>query len=148
MWCTSARKPFPAPVNAVSKNLTWLQCTQLQPMDPLTADLKNLWSDQDKDQIKCLPYITPCHFQKFIFVKFLQGVVVTSVSTCEFEPRWMKTFHSWGLKTKNKRTEWYQLMHPVMMHALLHRKSYTRITLTTTERDLYSTVLITTIKQQ
>jgi hypothetical protein len=34
------------------------------------------------------------------------------------------------------------------MHALLHRKSYTQITLTTTEYDLYSTVLIMTIMQQ
>lgn len=60
----------------------------------------------------------------------------------------MKTFHSLGLKTKNKRTEWYQLIQPVMMHALLHRKSYTQITPTTTECDLYSTVHITTIMQQ
>jgi len=39
-------------------------------------------------------------------------------------------------------------MQPVMMHALLHRKSYTQINVTTTECDLYSTVLITTIMQQ
>lgn len=48
------------------------------------------------------------------------------------------TLFIWGLKAKNKRNEWHQLMQPVMMHALLHQKSSTHITLTT-ECDLYST---------
>jgi hypothetical protein len=133
-----AWKPFPPSLNVVSKKVTLTAVHWTTINGPLPADLKNLWSDQDTDQIKCLPYITPCHFQKFTFVKFLQLLWLQFQLVSLRQDEW-KPFTVGGLKAKNKRTERYQLMQPLMMHALLHRKSYAQITVSTTECDLYST---------
>jgi len=61
----------------------------------------------------------------------------------------MKTFHSQGLKAKNKRT-WVVPINETSNDACLtaSKNPKHKLLLTTTECDLYSTVLIMTIMQQ
>ena len=154
MWSMSANwtKPFPTSLNAVSKNLTLTavhrtttngpsHCRFEEPVKP---------SRYGSDRVFAL-YLSQCQCQKLIFVKFLQGVVVTFSFNSWVWAKMNENFSQLGCKTqkkKKKKKEWYLLIQTEMMHASLKLKSHTQITLKTTECYRYNTVLIMSIMQQ
>lgn len=122
MWCMSARKPFPAPLNVVSKNVTLTAVHWTTTSGPSHCRFEESMKQSRYRSDSVCPISHHVTFRSLYLLNFCKGLLWLQFQLFyEFEPRWMKTFHSLGLKAKNKRTEWYQLIQPVTMYALLHQ---------------------------